>query len=39
MKYEKEELNRLINSEKLSYEAIGRLYGVTGNAIKKQLLN
>lgn len=35
MKYEKEELNRLINEEKLSYEAIGRLYGVTGNAIKK----
>ena len=35
MKYEKEELNRLINEEQLSYEAIGRLYGVTGNAIKK----
>lgn len=35
MKYEKEELNQLINEEKLSYEAIGRLYGVTGNAIKK----
>ena len=35
MKYEKEELNRLINNEQLSYEAIGRLYGVTGNAIKK----
>lgn len=28
-KYNKEEL------ENLSYEAIGRLYGVTGNAIKK----
>ena len=35
MKYEKEELNKLINDEQLSYEAIGRLYGVTGNAIKK----
>lgn len=35
MKYEKEELDRLINDEQLSYEAIGRLYGVTGNAIKK----
>lgn len=35
MEYRKEELNQLINEEKLSYEAIGRLYGVTGNAIKK----
>lgn len=35
MNYEKEELDRLINDEQLSYEAIGRLYGVTGNAIKK----
>lgn len=35
MKYQKEELNKLINDEKLSYEVIGRLYGVSGNAIKK----
>ena len=35
MKYEKEELEKLIKEEKMSYEAIGRIYGVTGNAIKK----
>lgn len=34
-KYQKEELENLILKENLSYEAIGRLYGVTGNAIKK----
>lgn len=35
MKYEKEELEKLINEEKMPYEAIGRIYGVTGAAIKK----
>lgn len=35
MKYNKEELEELINDKKLSYESIGKLYGVTGNAIKK----
>lgn len=35
MKYEKEELEKLIKEEKMPYEAIGRIYGVTGNAIKK----
>lgn len=34
-KYNKEELENLILVQNLSYEAIGRLYGVTGNAIKK----
>lgn len=34
-KYNKEELENLILTRNLSYEAIGRLYGVTGNAIKK----
>jgi hypothetical protein len=34
-KYSKEELENLILNQNLSYEAIGRLYGVTGNAIKK----
>lgn len=38
MKYEKIELEKLIKEEKMSYEAIGRLYGVTGNAIKKAAL-
>ena len=38
MKYEKEELEKLIKEEKMSYEAIGRIYGVTGNAIKKAAL-
>lgn len=35
-KYNKEELENLILVQNLSYEAIGRLYGVTGNAIKKK---
>ena len=34
-KYNKEELKQLIFDKKLSYEAIGKIYGVTGNAIKK----
>lgn len=34
-KYNKEELKNLIFAKNLSYEAIGRMYGVTGNAIKK----
>ena len=34
-KYNKEELENLILIQNLSYEAIGRLYGVTGNAVKK----
>lgn len=34
-KYNKEELENLILDQNLSYEAIGRMYGVTGNAIKK----
>lgn len=34
-KYIKEELEKLILIDKLSYEAIGRLYRVTGTAIKK----
>lgn len=34
-KYEKEELENLILKENLSYAAIGRMYGVGGNAIKK----
>lgn len=38
MKYEKEELEKLIKEEKMSYEAIGRIYGVTGNAIRKAAL-
>lgn len=33
-KYNKEELERLILDEKLSYEEIGRQYGVSGTAIK-----
>lgn len=33
-KYNKSELETLINNS-LSYDAIGRIYGVTGNAIKK----
>ena len=38
-KYNKEELENYILVENLSYEAIGRIFGVTGNAIKKQLLD
>lgn len=34
-KYNKEVLKTLIFDKKLSYESIGRTYGVTGNAIKK----
>lgn len=34
-KYKKEELEDLILTQCLSYEAIGRMYGVTGNAIRK----
>ena len=35
MKYDKEVLSRLILGEKKSYEEIGRMYGITGNAVKK----
>ena len=34
-KYKKEELEYLIFNEELSYAAIGRKFGVTGNAIRK----
>lgn len=34
-KYNKEELSILVNIDKLSYEEIGRIYGVSGAAIKK----
>lgn len=34
-KYNKSELENLIINENLSYEAIGRMYDVSGNAIKK----
>lgn len=34
-KYNKEELEDLIVTQNLSYEEIGRKFGVTGNAIKK----
>ena len=34
-KDEKKELERLINIERVSYEEIGRRYGVTGQAVKK----
>lgn len=34
-KYTKEELEELIITQELSYEAIGRMYNVTGAAIKK----
>ena len=34
-KYDYNSLNKWINEENLSYEEIGRKYGVTGNAIKK----
>ena len=34
-KYNKEELKILIFDKKLPYETIGKIYGVTGNAIKK----
>ena len=38
MKYDKNELNRLINEDNLSYEVIGRTFGVSGSAIKKAAL-
>lgn len=34
-KYNKEDLEKYIFIDRLSYEAIGKIYGVTGNAIKK----
>lgn len=34
-KYTKEELEQYILIDKISYEAIGRIYGISGNAIKK----
>lgn len=34
-RYNKETLKTLIFDKNLSYESIGRTYGVTGNAIKK----
>ena len=34
-KYNKEKLEELLLVKNLSYEATGRLYGVSGNAIKK----
>ena len=34
-KNEKEELERLINTEHVSYEEIGRRYSITGGAVKK----
>lgn len=34
-KNEKNELERLINVEHISYEEIGRKYSVTGQAVKK----
>lgn len=35
MKYKKEDLENYINVKKLSYEDIGRIYNVSGSAIKK----
>lgn len=35
MKYNKEELERLLLVEKLSYEKVGRIFGITGAGIKK----
>lgn len=35
IKYSKEELENLLLTQNLAYEAVGRMYGVTGNAIKK----
>ena len=34
-KYDKSVLEQLINADKISYEEIGRKYGVTGAYIKK----
>lgn len=39
MKYTKQDLENLIFEENLSYEAIGRLYGVSGAAVKKAAKN
>ena len=33
--YKKEELEKLIFQDKMSYEEIGKIYNVSGNAIKK----
>ena len=33
--YEREVLEDLINNQQMSYEKIGKMYGVTGNSIKK----
>lgn len=33
--YNKEDLDTYINIQKLTYKTIGKLYGVSGNAIKK----
>lgn len=38
-KYTKEELEKLILQEKISYEKIGKIYNVSGNAIKKSAKN
>jgi hypothetical protein len=38
MTYDKSELNKLINEDNLSYEVIGRMFGVSGSAIKKAAL-
>ena len=37
-RYKTEDLKKMILDDKLPYEEIGRLYGVTGNAIKKAAL-
>lgn len=34
-KYNKEELEKLLLEDNMTYEAVGRIYEVTGNAIKK----
>lgn len=34
-KYNKEELEKLLITDNLAYEAVGRMFGVSGNAIKK----
>ena len=39
MKYIKEDLERMIYIEKLSYETIGKYYGVSGTYIKKVAYN
>ncbi len=37
MRYKKEDLERMIITEGKSYEFVGRVYGVTGSAIRKAL--